>query len=282
VLVKPYTAPCAVPGSAPWDLKVPLVVIARRPALWVICPILSCRLVCSRIPDQGRSERRGISSRQYLWPFVALALCVWTEHQGDVCRLSSQRPRWSLLVHLGSSGCPRSGSHHRLPSAADINRAATYSAPPSAVGVASISLVRSRRHARLSPRAVLAPRRIGVVSRIALLHVGDSRNWDFTFREHGFDQIDLFRRSFSSLGLGARLEDPECSAAPYAGLVAMSLPAEVQHATPSRPSIRARYHESVTGRAHRGSPTCAVGLYLEGDQPLVISCAPTLVLQFPR
>jgi hypothetical protein len=81
VLVKPYVAPVLAGIWRPWDLKMPLVVIAIITLCYL--PYLSVGWGVLGFLTQGYLREEGISAGNDLWP-LALWRLVFGEHHGDV------------------------------------------------------------------------------------------------------------------------------------------------------------------------------------------------------
>ena len=81
VLVKPYVAPVLAGIWRPWDLKMPLVVIAIITLCYL--PYLSVGWGVFGFLTQGYLREEGISAGNDLWP-LALWRLVFGEHHGDV------------------------------------------------------------------------------------------------------------------------------------------------------------------------------------------------------
>jgi alpha-1,6-mannosyltransferase len=81
VLVKPYVAPVLAGIWRPWDLKMPLVVIAAVALCYL--PYLSAGWGVLGFLTKGYLTEEGISAGYELWP-LSLWRLVFGEHQGDV------------------------------------------------------------------------------------------------------------------------------------------------------------------------------------------------------
>jgi hypothetical protein len=81
VVVKPYVAPVLAGIWRPWDLKMPLVVIAAVALCYL--PYLSAGWGVLGFLTKGYLTEEGISAGYELWP-LSLWRLVFGEHQGDV------------------------------------------------------------------------------------------------------------------------------------------------------------------------------------------------------
>jgi alpha-1,6-mannosyltransferase len=81
VLVKPYVAPVLAGIWRPWDLKMPLVVIAALALCYL--PYLSVGWGVLGFLTKGYLTEEGISAGNDLWP-LSLCRLVLGEHQADV------------------------------------------------------------------------------------------------------------------------------------------------------------------------------------------------------
>ena len=244
-LVKPLAAPALAGIWRPWDLKMPLVVIATVALCYL--PYLSVGWGVLGFLTKGYLTEEGISAGNDLW-LLSLWRLVFGEHQGDVVAYVVLAAL--LLLFKGLSVARSSRSHHRL-SPCRHQHAVTHHP---LVVVAQLSLVLSRHHAVCRP--VWFPADMGRFDRSALA-VRTTR-LGFLHSKNG-DQINSVRRSFAGLGLG-RLEDPH-AADRRRRVIAMSLSGEA-------PGTRApfdprRYHELVTGERTEVAQRPPVCLYLE-------------------
>ena len=258
-LVKPYVAPVLAGIWRPWDLKMPLVVIAAAALCYL--PYLSVGWGVLGFLTKGYLTEEGISAGNDLW-LLSLWRLAFGEHQGDVVAYVVLAAL--VLLFKGLSVARNYRSHRRVPSCRH-QHAVT---PGPVVVVAQLSLVLSRRHAVC--RSVWLCANMGRFDRSAV--VVRTTRLGFLHSKNG-DKIRFVRRSFAGVGLCC-LEDPHAAHRRRRG-IAMSLSGEA-------PGTRApfdprRYHESGHGRAHRGRPASA-GLPLSGsDQPLQSACAPPVL-----
>jgi len=116
VLVKPYVAPVLAGIWRPWDLKMPLVVIA----IITLCYLayLSVGWGVLGFLTQGYLREEGISAGNDLWP-LALWRLVFGEHHGDVVVYVAMA---ALVLLFAGLAVARSGDRPIAPRLADINR----------------------------------------------------------------------------------------------------------------------------------------------------------------
>jgi alpha-1,6-mannosyltransferase len=115
VLVKPYTAPVLAGIWRPWDLKVPLVVIAAVSLCYL--PYLSVGWGVLGFLTKGYLTEEGISAGNDLWP-LSLWRLVFGEHQGDVVAYVATAALVLLFTGLSVARGPDRTIASRL---ADIN-----------------------------------------------------------------------------------------------------------------------------------------------------------------
>ncbi|WP_074118855.1 glycosyltransferase 87 family protein [Bradyrhizobium sp. AS23.2] len=115
MLVKPFAAPVFAGIWRPWDLKMPLVVIAAV----VLCylPYSSVGWGAFGFLTQGYLREEGISAGYEIWP-LSLSRLVFGEHQGDVVAYAVLAAL--ILVFKGLS-VARSCDHSIASRLADIN-----------------------------------------------------------------------------------------------------------------------------------------------------------------
>jgi alpha-1,6-mannosyltransferase len=116
VLVKPYVAPVLAGIWRPWDLKMPLVVIAIIALCYL--PYLSVGWGVLGFLTQGYLREEGISAGNDLWP-LALWRLVFGEHHGDVFFYVAMA---ALVLLLAGLAVARSGDRPIASRLADINR----------------------------------------------------------------------------------------------------------------------------------------------------------------
>jgi alpha-1,6-mannosyltransferase len=116
VLVKPYVAPVLAGIWRPWDLKMPLVVIAIITLCYL--PYLSVGWGVLGFLTQGYLREEGISEGNDLWP-LALWRLVFGEHHGDVVFYVAMA---ALVLLLAGLAVARSGDRPIASRLADINR----------------------------------------------------------------------------------------------------------------------------------------------------------------
>jgi alpha-1,6-mannosyltransferase len=116
VLVKPYVAPVLAGIWRPWDLKMPLVVIAIITLCYL--PYLSVGWGVLGFLTQGYLREEGISAGNDLWP-LALWRLVFGEHHGDVVVYVAMA---ALVLLLAGLAVARSGDRPIASRLADINR----------------------------------------------------------------------------------------------------------------------------------------------------------------
>jgi alpha-1,6-mannosyltransferase len=116
VLVKPYVAPVLAGIWRPWDLKMPLVVIAIITLCYL--PYLSVSWGVLGFLTQGYLREEGISAGNDLWP-LALWRLVFGEHHGDVVFYVAMA---ALVLLLAGLAVARSGDRPIASRLADINR----------------------------------------------------------------------------------------------------------------------------------------------------------------
>jgi alpha-1,6-mannosyltransferase len=115
VLVKPYTAPVLAGIWRPWDLKMPLVVIAAVALCYL--PYLSVGWGVLGFLTQGYLTEEGISAGNDLW-LLSLWRLVFGEHQGDVVAYVVLA---ALVLMFKGLSVARSSRHTIASSLADIN-----------------------------------------------------------------------------------------------------------------------------------------------------------------
>ena len=190
------SAPALAGIWRPWDLKMPLVVIAVVALCYL--PYLSVGWGVFGFLTKGYLTEEGISAGNDLWP-LSLWRLVFGEHHGDVVVYVALAAL--VLLFKGLSVARSARSHHRLQSCRH-QHAVT---PHAAVVVAQLSLVLSGHHA--VRRAVRLLAELGRFDRRAVA-VRTAR-LGFLHSENG-DQINSVRRSFAGLGLGG-LEEPHAA-----------------------------------------------------------------------
>jgi len=116
VLVKPYVAPVLAGVWRPWDLKMPLVVIAIITLCYL--PYLSVGWGVLGFLTQGYLREEGISAGNDLWP-LALWRLVFGEHHGDVVFYVAMA---ALVLLFAGLAVARSGDRPIASRLADINR----------------------------------------------------------------------------------------------------------------------------------------------------------------
>ena len=244
-LVKPIAAPVLAGIWRPWDLKMPLVVIAAVALCYL--PYLSVGWGVLGFLTKGYLTEEGISAGNDLW-LLSLWRLVFGEHQGDVVAYVVLA---ALVLTFKGLSVARSSHRTIASSLADINMLLLVALLLLSPNYPWYFLV-------ITPFAALcgSPPNVGRFDRSALA-VGTTR-LGFLHSENG-DQIDSVRRSFPGLGLD-RLEDPHAAHRRRRD-IAMSLSGEV-------PGTRApfdprRYHESVTGERTEVAQRPPVCLYLE-------------------
>ena len=116
VVVKPYVAPVLAAVWRPWDLKMPLIVIA----VIVLCylPYLSVGSGVLGFLTQGYLREEGISAGNDLWP-LALWRLVFGEHHGDVIAYVAVA---AVILLLAAFAVASSGDRSIASRLADINR----------------------------------------------------------------------------------------------------------------------------------------------------------------
>jgi alpha-1,6-mannosyltransferase len=115
VLVKPYTAPVLAGIWRPWDLKMPLVVIAAVALCYL--PYLSVGWGVLGFLTKGYLTEEGISAGNDLW-LLSLWRLVFGEHQGDVVAYVATAALVLLFTGLSVARSPDRTIASRL---ADIN-----------------------------------------------------------------------------------------------------------------------------------------------------------------
>jgi alpha-1,6-mannosyltransferase len=115
VLVKPYVAPVLAGIWRPWDLKVPLVVIATITLCYL--PYLSAGWGVLGFLNKGYLTEEGISAGYELWP-LSLWRLVFGEHQGDVVGYAVLA---ALVLLFKAFSVARSSDRTIASSLADIN-----------------------------------------------------------------------------------------------------------------------------------------------------------------
>ena len=116
VLVKPYVAPVLAGIWRPWDLKMPLVVIAIITLCYL--PYLSVGWGVLGFLTQGYLREEGISAGNDLWP-LALWRLAFGEHHGDVVAYVAIA---ALILLFAGLAVARSGDRPIASRLADINR----------------------------------------------------------------------------------------------------------------------------------------------------------------
>jgi hypothetical protein len=116
VLVKPYVAPVLAGIWRPWDLKMPLVVIAIITLCYL--PYLSVGWGVLGFLTQGYLREEGISAGNDLWP-LALWRLVFGEHHGDVVFYVATA---ALVLLFAGLAVARRGDRPIASRLADINR----------------------------------------------------------------------------------------------------------------------------------------------------------------
>ena len=116
VLVKPYVAPVIAGIWRPWDLKMPLVVIAIITLCYL--PYLSVGWGVLGFLTQGYLREEGISAGNDLWP-LALWRLVFGEHHGDVVFYVAMA---ALVLLFAGLAVARRGDRPIASRLADINR----------------------------------------------------------------------------------------------------------------------------------------------------------------
>ena len=116
VLVKPYVAPVLAGIWRPWDLKMPLVVIAIITLCYL--PYLSVGWGVLGFLTQGYLREEGISAGNDLWP-LALWRLVFGEHHGDVVFYVAMA---ALVLLFAGLAVARKGDRPIASRLADINR----------------------------------------------------------------------------------------------------------------------------------------------------------------
>ena len=116
VLVKPYAAPVLAGIWRPWDLKMPLVVIAIITLCYL--PYLSVGWGVLGFLTQGYLREEGISAGNDLWP-LALWRLVFGEHHGDVVFYVAMA---ALVLLFAGLAVARSGDRPIASRLADINK----------------------------------------------------------------------------------------------------------------------------------------------------------------
>jgi alpha-1,6-mannosyltransferase len=116
VLVKPYVAPVLAGIWRPWDLKMPLVVIAIITLCYL--PYLSVGWGVLGFLTQGYLREEGISAGNDLWP-LALWRLVFGEHHCDVVFYVAMA---ALVLLFAGLAVARSGDRPIASRLADINR----------------------------------------------------------------------------------------------------------------------------------------------------------------
>jgi hypothetical protein len=116
MLVKPYVAPVLAGIWRPWDLKMPLVVIAIITLCYL--PYLSVGWGVLGFLTQGYLREEGISAGNELWP-LALWRLAFGEHHGDVVAYVAIA---ALILLFAGLVVARSGDRPIASRLADINR----------------------------------------------------------------------------------------------------------------------------------------------------------------
>ncbi|XSC42976.1 hypothetical protein ACF1BQ_033340 [Bradyrhizobium sp. RDT10] len=115
VLVKPYAAPVLAGIWRPWDLKMPLVVIAAVALCYL--PYLSVGSGVLGFLTKGYLMEEGISAGNDLW-LLSLWRLAFGEHQGDVVAYAVLA---ALVIVFKGLSVARSPHHSIASSLADIN-----------------------------------------------------------------------------------------------------------------------------------------------------------------
>ena len=115
MLVKPYTAPALAAIWRPWDVKMPLVVIAVMALCYL--PYLSVGWGVLGFLTKGYLMEEGISAGNDLW-LLSLWRLVFGEHQGDVAAYAALS---ALLLIFKGLSVARSSDHTVAARIADIN-----------------------------------------------------------------------------------------------------------------------------------------------------------------
>ncbi len=115
MLVKPYVAPVLAGIWRPWDLKMPLVVIAAVALCYL--PYLSVGWGVLGFLTSGYVTEEGISAGNDLW-LLSLWRLVFGEHQGDVVAYIVLA---ALVLMFKGFSVARSSHHTVASSLADIN-----------------------------------------------------------------------------------------------------------------------------------------------------------------
>jgi alpha-1,6-mannosyltransferase len=115
VLVKPYVAPVLAAIWRPWDLKMPLVVIAAIALCYL--PYLSVGWGVLGFLTKGYLTEEGISAGYELWP-LSLWRLVFGEHQGDVVGYAVLA---ALVLVFKAFSVARSSDRTIASSLADVN-----------------------------------------------------------------------------------------------------------------------------------------------------------------
>jgi alpha-1,6-mannosyltransferase len=115
VLVKPYAAPVLAGIWRPWDLRMPLVVIAAVALCYL--PYLSVGWGVLGFLTKGYLTEEGISAGNDLW-LLSLWRLVFGEHQGDVVAYAALAALVIMFKGLSVARSPHAAVAFRL---ADIN-----------------------------------------------------------------------------------------------------------------------------------------------------------------
>jgi alpha-1,6-mannosyltransferase len=115
VLVKPYAAPVLAGIWRPWDLKIPLVVIATVALCYL--PYLSIGWGVLGFLTKGYLTEEGISAGNDLW-LLSLWRLLFGEHQGDVVAYVALA---ALVLLFKGVSVARSPHHSVASRLADIN-----------------------------------------------------------------------------------------------------------------------------------------------------------------
>jgi len=115
MLVKPYAAPALAAIWRPWDVKMPLVVIAVVALCYL--PYLSVGWGVLGFLTKGYLMEEGISAGNDLW-LLSLWRLVFGEHQGDVAAYAALS---ALLLIFKGLSVARSSDHTVAARIADIN-----------------------------------------------------------------------------------------------------------------------------------------------------------------
>jgi len=115
MLVKPYAAPALAAIWRPWDVKMPLVVIAVVALCYL--PYLSVGWGALGFLTKGYLMEEGISAGNDLW-LLSLWRLVFGEHQGDVAAYAALS---ALLLIFKGLSVARSSDHTVAARIADIN-----------------------------------------------------------------------------------------------------------------------------------------------------------------